>query len=93
MPRIDPTARVAAAARLADDVEIGPFCVVGPAVELRTGVRLVSHVNVTGATIVGERTAVYPFASLGTPPQSSRYRGGATRLVTGQGFACYYETS
>jgi UDP-N-acetylglucosamine acyltransferase len=83
VPRIDPTARVAAAARLADDVEIGPFCVVGPAVELRTGVRLISHVNVAGVTIVGERTTVYPFASLGTPPQSSRYRGGATRLVIG----------
>ena len=34
MPRIDPSSRVADGARLADDVEIGPFCIVGPRVEL-----------------------------------------------------------
>ena len=28
---------------------------------------------------------VYPFSSLGTPPQSVHYRGGATRLVIGKG--------
>jgi UDP-N-acetylglucosamine acyltransferase len=83
VPRIDPTARVAEGARLADDVEVGPYCIVGPSVELRAGVRLVSHVNVAGATTIGERTVAYPFASLGTPPQSVSYRGGATRLIVG----------
>lgn len=81
--RIDPTARVADSAQVADDVEIGPFCTIGPQVELRAGVRLLSHVNLTGVTVVGERTIVYPFASLGTPPQSNDYRGGATRLIVG----------
>src|SRR5579871_3018966 len=80
---IDPTARVADGARLAENVEIGPFCVVGPDVELKSGVRLVSHVSVTGVTTIGEGTVVYPFASLGTPPQSANYRGGATRLSIG----------
>jgi UDP-N-acetylglucosamine acyltransferase len=83
VPRIDPTARVADGARLADDVEIGPYCIVGPDVELRSGVRLLAHVNVAGHTVVGERTLVYPFASLGTPPQSLTYRGEPTRLVIG----------
>jgi UDP-N-acetylglucosamine acyltransferase len=75
---------VAEGARLADDVEVGPFCTVGPAVELRAGVRLMSHVNVSGVTTIGEQTAIYPFASLGTPPQSTSYRGGATRLTIGR---------
>ncbi len=83
MPQIDPSSRVADGAKLADDVEVGPFCSVGPGVELRAGVRLLSHVNVTGVTAIGERTVVYPFASLGTPPQSTGYRGGATRLTVG----------
>jgi UDP-N-acetylglucosamine acyltransferase len=83
VPRIDPTARVADGARLADDVEIGPYCIVGADVELRPGVRLLAHVNVAGHTVVGERTLVYPFASLGTPPQSFTYRGEPTRLVIG----------
>jgi UDP-N-acetylglucosamine acyltransferase len=80
---IDPTARVAAGARIADSVEIGPYCLIGPQVELAGGVRLLAHINVTGATAIGENTVVYPFSSLGTPPQSIHYRGGATRLVIG----------
>ena len=83
MPRIDPSSRVADGAKLADDVEIGPFCIVGAGVELRAGVRLLSHVNITGLTTIGEKTVIYPFASLGTPPQSTSYRGGATRLSVG----------
>ncbi len=83
MGLIDVTARVAEGAALAADVEIGPFCTVGPHVTLEKGVRLLSHVNVTGRTSIGARTVVYPFASLGTPPQSLRYRGGDTRLIIG----------
>jgi UDP-N-acetylglucosamine acyltransferase len=74
---------VAAGARLADDVEVGPFCTIGPNVELRASVRLLSHVNIAGVTVIGEQTAVYPFASLGTAPQSTGYRGGATKLTIG----------
>ena len=84
MPRIDPSSRVATGATLADDVEVGPFCTVGPNVELRAGVRLLSHVNLAGVTVIGEQTVIYPFASLGTAPQSTGYRGGATRLNIGR---------
>src|SRR5580700_9652211 len=80
---IDATARVADGARIDESVEIGPYCIVGPDVELKRGVRLISHVNVTGVTTIGEETVVYPFSSLGTPPQSVRYRGGPTKLVIG----------
>ena len=80
---IDPTARVADGARIGEGVEIGPYCLVGPQVELKSGVRLIVHVNVTGVTSIGEDSIVYPFASLGTPPQSVHYRGGATGLVIG----------
>jgi UDP-N-acetylglucosamine acyltransferase len=80
---IDPTARVAEGARIGEGVEIGPYCVVGPQAELGDAVRLIAHVHVTGVTQIGAGTVVYPFASLGTPPQSVHYRGGATRLVIG----------
>ena len=80
---IDATARVAESARIGDGVEIGPYCIVGPNVELGDGVRLIAHVHVAGVTAIGAGTVVYPFASLGTPPQSVHYRGGATRLMIG----------
>jgi UDP-N-acetylglucosamine acyltransferase len=51
--------------------------VIGP------GCRLVSHVSVAGHTSIGARAVIYPFASLGTPPQSTGYRGEPTRLVIG----------
>jgi UDP-N-acetylglucosamine acyltransferase len=85
VPRIHPSAVVVSGAELADDVEIGPYCTVGPNVELRSGVRLMSHVNVDGHTLIKERTTIYPFASLGTPPQSLSYRGSPTRLTIGEG--------
>jgi len=82
-PMIDPSARVAAGAQIGRDCTIGAYCTLGPHVTLADGCRLMSHVNVAGATSIGARTVVYPFASLGTPPQSVKYRGGATRLMIG----------
>src|SRR5579863_2283453 len=81
---IDPTARVADGARIYESVAIGPYCIVGPQVELQREVRLLAHVHLTGSTSIGEGTVVYPFSSLGTPPQSVHYRGGATLLMIGK---------
>ena len=83
MPVIHPTASIDAGAQIADDAEIGPYCVVDRNVAIAAGCRLVAHVHVTGHTSIGARTVVYPFASLGTPPQSVKYRGGPMRLVIG----------
>lgn len=83
MSGIDKNASVAAGASIGRDVTIGPFCVIGPNVTIGNGCRLLSHVHITGHTTVGPKTTIYPFASLGTPPQSVKYRGGPTRLVIG----------
>lgn len=83
MARIDPTARVADAAKIGANVEIGPYCIVGPDVAIGDDCRLIAHVHVTGATTIGPRTIIYPFASLGTPPQSVHYKGEASRLLIG----------
>ena len=65
MGAIDPSARIASGAVIGKDVEIGPYCVVGPRVTLGDGCRLVAHVSIMGQTAVGARTVIYPFASLG----------------------------
>jgi UDP-N-acetylglucosamine acyltransferase len=80
---IDPTARVEAGATIGQDVLIGPYCVVGAHAVIGDGCRLIAHVHVTGHSSIGPRTVLYPFASLGSPPQSVKYRGGPTRLVIG----------
>jgi UDP-N-acetylglucosamine acyltransferase len=80
---IDPTARVAPGAVIGTGATIGPYCVLGPDVVVGAGCRLVAQVHVAGCTAIGPGTVIYPFASLGTPPQSVKYRGGPTRLVIG----------
>jgi UDP-N-acetylglucosamine acyltransferase len=81
--KIDASARIADGAVFGAGVEIGPYCTVGPNVTIADGCRLIAHVNITGHTTIGARTVIYPFASLGSPPQSFSYRGGPTRLVVG----------
>ena len=80
---IDPSARIAAGAKVGLDVSIGPYCTIGPGVTIGEGCVLASHVSITSHTTIGARTKIYPFASLGTPPQSVKYKGGPTRLVIG----------
>lgn len=81
--QVHPSSFVDPAARLGPDVSIGPFCVIGADVELAEGVTLVSHVSVAGRTRIGARTKVYPFASIGQPPQDLKYRGEPSRLEIG----------
>ena len=80
---IDPAARIAEGAVVGRDVEIGPNCVVGPNVTIGDGCRLVAQVHVAGQTSIGARTVIHPFASVGGPPQSLKYRGEPTRLIVG----------
>ena len=80
---IDQSARIAAGAQIGSDVTIGPYCTIGPHVTIGDGCVLTSHVNVAGHTALGPRNKIQPFASLGTPPQSTGYRGEPTRLVIG----------
>jgi len=81
--RIDPSARVADAAKIGADVEVGPYCIIGPDVTISDGCKLLAHVHLAGVTTIGPRTVIYPFASLGTPPQSVHYKGEASRLLVG----------
>lgn len=80
---IHPSAIVEKGAELADGVEIGPFCIVSAKARLAAGVKLISHVSIAGATTVGERTMIYPFAALGHPPQDNKFKGEDTQLIVG----------
>lgn len=80
---IHPTAVVHPKAELADDVVIGPYCIVGEHVSIGRGTTLVSHVCVDGWTEIGERCQVHPFASIGGPPQHLHYKGEPTKVIIG----------
>ena len=83
MTLIHPSAQVAPGAVLGAGCSIGPFCTVGPEAVLGDGVELVSHVVVEGQTRLGAGVRVLPFASIGTPPQDTKYKGEPTRCEVG----------
>ena len=81
---IHPSAVVDPAAKLGEGVFVGPFCLVGPDVELGDRVRLTSHVVVEGRTRIGEDTVIYPFASIGHRPQDLKFKGETSELIIGR---------
>ncbi len=83
MTSIHPTAIIEPGAKLCETVAIGPYCHVGAEVELGEGVNLLSHVVVAGRTRIGANTRIYPFASIGHPPQDLKYAGEPSRLEIG----------
>ena len=69
MSTIDPTARIEDGAVIGEGTTIGPYCIIGRNVVIGANCRLIAHVNVTGQTTIGAGCTIYPFASLGAPPQ------------------------
>ena len=80
---IHKTAIIDSKAKISDNVNIGPFCIIGPEVEIGTNSILHSHVNIVGNTKLGENNQIYPFSSIGTPPQDLKYKGEKNSLVIG----------
>jgi UDP-N-acetylglucosamine acyltransferase len=80
---IHPTAIVAAGARLAADVEVGPYTIIGEHVEIGAGTRIGPHAVITGHTRIGAGNRIFQFVSLGEIPQDKKYTGEPTRLEIG----------
>lgn len=82
---VHPTAIVEDGAVLGAGAEVGPFCTVGRDVRLGDGVRLLSHVIVSGKTTIGERTLIYPHATIGGEAQIYNNDAPDARLEIGSG--------
>ncbi len=78
------TAIVAPGARIGEGCHIGPFCTVGNEVSLGDAVRLESNIVIDGDTTIGRETHVFPFTTLGLPPQDLKYNGERTRTEIGE---------
>ncbi len=72
---VHPTAIVDTKSRIADTAEIGPFCIVGPEVEIGPGTRLMAHVYIEGPTWIGQDNIFYPYSTVGVASQDLKYRG------------------
>ncbi|WP_235425584.1 acyl-ACP--UDP-N-acetylglucosamine O-acyltransferase [Cellvibrio mixtus] len=80
---IHPSAIIHPDARLAADVEVGPWTVIGPDVEIGEGSVIASHVVIKGPTWIGKHNRIYQFSSIGEDTPDLKYKGEPTRLVIG----------
>ena len=72
---IHPTAIVDARARVAESAEIGPYCVVGPEVEIGARTRLMANLYLEGPTWIGEDNVFFPYSTVGVASQDLKYKG------------------
>ncbi|MEO8008187.1 MAG: acyl-ACP--UDP-N-acetylglucosamine O-acyltransferase, partial [Betaproteobacteria bacterium] len=82
---IHPSAIVHSGAKLAQDVEIGPYAIIGADVEIGSGTSIGSHTVVTGHTRIGKSNRIFQHCVLGEAPQDKKYADEPTRLEIGDG--------
>ncbi len=80
---IHKTAIISETAKIDDNVEIGPYSIIGPNVKILNNTKIHSHVNIVGNTSIGSGNEIFPFASIGTPPQDLKYKGEKNSLIIG----------
>ncbi len=80
---IDPRSVIDPAARIAENVRIGPYAVIGADVEIGSGSRVGPHVVINGPARIGADNTIYQFASIGDTPQDKKYSNEPTLLVIG----------
>src|SRR5438477_11144862 len=82
--QIDPTAIVDRGAASGSGTSLGAAAYIGPHVRIGANCRVGANAVVDGWTEIGDDTEIYPFASIGLPPQDLKFRGEETRLVIGR---------
>lgn len=81
---IHPTAIVSPGAEIEEGTLIGPFCIINDGAQVRRGTRLISNIIIEGNTEIGENCTIYPFTSIGLPPQDLKYKGEKTGIRIGK---------
>ncbi|VAW52633.1 Acyl-[acyl-carrier-protein]--UDP-N-acetylglucosamine O-acyltransferase [hydrothermal vent metagenome] len=80
---IHPQAIIDSSAKIAEDVSIGPFTVIGANVEIGSGTTVASHVVINGPTKIGKDNRIFQFASVGEKPQDLKFNDEPTELIVG----------
>lgn len=83
--KIHPSAIVDPRAELDEDVEIGPYCIIGPDVKIGRGTRLLSNVRIDGPAVIGEGNTIFHGAAIGGLPQDLGFKGERSGVRIGNG--------
>ena len=77
---IHDTAIIDPSARLHDSVQVGPWTLIGPNVEIGEGSVVESHVVIKGPTRIGARNHIYQFSTVGEATPDLKYRDEPTGI-------------
>jgi len=80
---IHQTAIIDSTAKIASDVEIGPYSIIGAGVEIEAGTWIGPHVVINGPTKIGKNNKIYQFSSIGEAPQDLKFSGENSSLEIG----------
>ncbi len=80
---IHPTSIIHSNAKISESADIGPYCLIGPDVEIGSNSKLYSHISIKGNTKIGKNNEIFPFVSIGTPPQDLKYKGEKNSIIIG----------
>lgn len=81
---ISELAIVSKKAKIADDVEVGPFAIIEDDVELARGVKVWPHAYICGGTSIDEGTHVHMGAVIGHVPQDLAFKDRKTYIKIGK---------
>ncbi|MGA1633162.1 MAG: acyl-ACP--UDP-N-acetylglucosamine O-acyltransferase, partial [Phycisphaerales bacterium] len=73
MPKVHGTAILEGEIELADDVEIGPGCILTGPIRIGAGTRMMARATLQGPLVIGEGNLIWPGVCLGMAPQSARF--------------------
>jgi UDP-N-acetylglucosamine acyltransferase len=80
---IHPTSIIDPSAKIASDVQIGPFCTIGEDVQIESGSEIISHAVIKGPTVIGKDNCIYQFSTIGDDTPDKKFKGEKTKLIIG----------
>ena len=72
---IHPTTIIDPSAKIARDVQIGPFCTIGEDVQIESGSKIISHAVIKGNTLIGKDNCIYQLSTIGDDTPDKKFKG------------------
>lgn len=82
--QIHASAIVSKKAKIADNVEIGPYTIVKDNVTIGSGTKIGAHCLIDGYTTIGKDCQIFTGAVIGSQPQDLKYKGEKSLLEIGE---------
>lgn len=81
--QVHPSAEVSVKSKLAEDLQVGHYSIIGDNVRIGPGTKVGSHCVIIGDTVIGKNCEIFTGAVIGSRPQDLKYKGENNFLEIG----------